>query len=171
MSEESPTRNHSAVDRSTETDEPTITPAVVLTAMGGGLVGTVLMLPILVGIPAALDLFVTDPIVRFAGIAAFFGYEPTLALGVALFGVGGVVVLPLTFVVVGGFLPPESPRYLRGASFATLYWVGFVPAFWPDGSVLVVAAYLVFSLVAHWVYGLSLGVILERLQTIPQHQV
>jgi hypothetical protein len=148
-----------------------ITVRVVLTAMAGGLAGTVVMLPVLVGIPEVLGTFRTEPITRFAGFAEFFGLEPTLTLGLFLFGVGGTVMLPLVFLVVGAFLPPEEPRALKGASFATCFWFGFVPAFWPDGGALTVGVYLVVSLLAHWVYGLTLGSVLHRGTGIPQHDV
>ncbi|WP_396612504.1 DUF6789 family protein [Haloferax sp. S1W] len=172
MSQETPNPAVGGVEQpADETLDPTITGRVILAAMGGGLIGTVLMLPVLVGIPGLLGLFITEPITRFAGFAIFFGFEPTLALGVVLFGIGGVVVLPLTFVVVGAFLPPESPKYLRGVSFATLYWLGFVPAFWPPGDAAVVATFLVFSLAAHWIYGLAFGYTLDRVAGIPQHDV
>ncbi|ELZ98771.1 hypothetical protein C440_00405 [Haloferax mucosum ATCC BAA-1512] len=170
MSQETPTP--AAVEQPTgEVVDHEITGRVIFTAMVGGFVGTVLMLPVLVGIPDLLGLFVTEPITRFAGFAAFFGYEPTLLLGVLLFGIGGVVVLPLTFVVVGAFLPPESPGYLRGVSFATLYWAGFVPAFWPSADLFITTSFIVFSLLGHWVYGLSLGYALDRFGGIPQHRV
>ncbi|MDS0292647.1 DUF6789 family protein [Halogeometricum luteum] len=154
-----------------ESFEIPISGRVVLMAMSGGFVGTVLMMPVLVGIPELLGLFQTAPITGFAGFAAFFGLEPTLLLGVVLFGFGGTVVLPLTFLVLGAFLPPESPRYLRGATFATFFWTGFLPAFWPDAGLLTVLSFLVFSLLAHWVYGLTLGVVLHRTTGIPQHDV
>ncbi|WP_416839828.1 DUF6789 family protein [Haloferax sp. DFSO52] len=171
MSQETPSSTSSVEQSVGETIDPAITGRVILTAMAGGLLGTVLMLPILVGIPELLGLFVTEPITRFAGIALFFGFEPSVPLGIVLFGIGGVLVLPITFVVVGAFLPPENPGYLRGVSFATLYWVGFVPAFWPDGNVAIIASFIVFSLVAHWVYGLALGYILDSRVGIPQHEV
>lgn len=140
-------------------------------AMGGGLAGTVLMLPILVGIPTLFDLFSTGPITRFAGVATFFGGEPTVGLGIVLFGLGGTFVLPLMFLVVGAFLPPETPRYLRGVTFATIMWVGFAPAFWPRAGALAVGTYLVVSLVGHWVYGATLGAALDVTVGIPQHEV
>ncbi|KTG10913.1 cytochrome C oxidase subunit I [Haloprofundus marisrubri] len=148
-----------------------ITIRVVAVAMAGGLLGTVLMLPVLVGVPAVFGLFDTAPVTRFAGFAGYLGVDPTLALGVVLFGVGGTVVLPLVFLVVGSFLPPGQPRALRGVSLATIFWCGFVPAFWPTGGVLTVALYLVFSLLAHWVYGVTLGTVLDRTIGIPQHDV
>lgn len=171
MSGELTERESSAVEETIEPFEIPITRNVVSVAMLGGLVGTVLMMPVLVGIPELLGLFQTSPITEFAGFAAFFGAEPTLMLGVLLFGVGGTVVLPLTFLVLGAFLPPEHPRYLRGATFATFFWTGFVPAFWPDAGVLTVASFLLFSLLAHWVYGLTLGAVIHRTTGIPQHDV
>jgi hypothetical protein len=140
-------------------------------AMAGGMTGTALMLPVLVGIPGLLGYFRTDPITDFAGTAAFFGIEPTLALGVVLFGFGGTVVLPLTFLVVGPFLPPETPRSFRGVTFATCFWIGFVTAFWPGGSAVTGVLFLVFSLLGHWTYGVTLGTVLDRTTGIPQHEV
>ncbi|AUV80747.1 cytochrome C oxidase subunit I [Salinigranum rubrum] len=148
-----------------------ISAKVVLMSMAGGLLGTVLMLPVLVGIPQALGLFRTEPITQFAGFAAFFGIEPTAALGMVVFGLGGTFVLPLIFLVVGSFLPPREPRYLRGMTFATFFWTGFAPAFWPGTGALAVAVFLVVSLLAHWVYGATLGYVLHRTTGIPQHDV
>jgi hypothetical protein len=148
-----------------------ITGRIVLAAMAGGLAGTVLMLPLLVGVPNLLNLFSTAPITDFAGFGAFLGLEPTVQLGIALFLVGGTIVLPLMFVVVGAFLPPRSPRYVRGATFATLFWTGFLPAFWPPGDALTVSLFVVVSLASHWVYGLALGYVLDRTSGIPQHRV
>lgn len=151
--------------------ETVIRGRVVMMALAGGLAGIVLMLPIIVGIPRLFGLFSTEPITEFAGIAASFGIEPTLGLGIGLFIFGGTVALPLSFLVTGSFLPPEKPRFVRGATFAMFFWVGFVPAFWPDGDALTVAVFLVVSLVGHWVYGLTLGFILDRTTGIPQHEV
>jgi hypothetical protein len=148
-----------------------ITGRVVFAAMGGGLLGTVAMLPVIVGVPSFLGLFRTEPVTNFAGFAEFFGTEPTVTLGLVLFALGGTILLPLTFLVVGAFLPPESPRYLRGATFATMFWTGFVPAFWPGAGLATGAAFLVFSLAGHWVYGLTLGYVLTRTTGIPQHDV
>jgi phage shock protein PspC (stress-responsive transcriptional regulator) len=154
-----------------ESFEIPITGRVVSAAMGGGFLGTVAMLPVLVGIPGLLGLFRTEPVTRFAGFAEFFGLEPTVTLGGALFLFGGTVVLPLTFLVVGAFMPPESPRYFRGITFAMAFWVGFVPAFWPAAGVATTAAFLVFSFAGHWAYGLTLGYVLTNTSGIPQHEV
>jgi phage shock protein PspC (stress-responsive transcriptional regulator) len=133
--------------------------------------GTALMLPVLVGIPGLLGYFRTEPITDFAGVASAFGIEPTLALGVVLFGFGGTVPLPLVFLVIGSYLPPETPRALRGVTFATCLWVGFVTAFWPGGGAVTGALFIVFSLLGHWTYGLTLGTVLDRTTGIPQHGV
>lgn len=151
--------------------EVPITVKVVLTAMGGGFVGMVLMLPVLVGLPLVFDLFRTEPIANFAPFITYFGIEPSLALGVGLFVIGGTTILPLVFVVVGSFLPPEQPRYARGVTFATIFWLGFVLAFWPGGDGLTVSLFVVVSLLAHWVYGAALGSVLSRTTGIPQHEV
>lgn len=151
--------------------EVPITVKVVLTSMGGGFLGMVLMLPVLVGLPIVFNLFRTDPIANFAPFITYFGVEPSLALGVGLFVIGGTTVLPLVFVVVGSFLPPESPRYVRGVTFATIFWLGFILAFWPGGDQLTVALFLLVSLLAHWVYGAVLGGFLSRTTGIPQHEV
>jgi phage shock protein PspC (stress-responsive transcriptional regulator) len=154
-----------------ESFEIPITGRVVLAAMGGGLLGTAAMLPVLVGVPSLLGLFRTGPVTRFAGFAEFFGIEPTVTLGIVLFALGGTIVLPLTFLVVGAFLPPETPRYLRGATFATAFWFGFLPGFWPSAGLLTTASYVLFSLAGHWVYGLTLGYVLTRTTGLPQHEV
>jgi len=154
-----------------ESFEIPITGRVVFAAMGGGLLGTVAMLPVIVGIPGLLGLFRIEPVTRFAGFAEFFGLEPTVAFGVVLFLFGGTFVLPLTFLVVGAFLPPKSPRYFRGMTFATAFWAGFVPGFWPAAGLATTAAFLVFSLAGHLVYGLTLGYVLTSTTGIPQHDV
>lgn len=153
-----------------EAEEP-ITAKVILTAMGSGLVGMILMLPVLVGLPYVFDLFRTDPIANFAPFIAYVGVDASLELGIALFVIGGTTVLPLIFVVVGSYLPPATPRYARGITFATIFWLGFVLAFWPGGDRLTIALYIVMSLLAHWVYGAVLGGLLSRTVGLPQHDV
>jgi len=148
-----------------------ITIRLIGTAMLGGVVGMVLMLPLLVGAPLALGLFRTEPIVAFSSVMSFFGLQPSLTVGIVIFVLGGSTLLPVQFLVVGAFLPPESPRYLRGASFTTAYWFGFLFAFWPGGGALTSGIFVVVSLVSHWIYGLSLGYLLDRWAEIPRHDV
>jgi hypothetical protein len=152
-------------------EETVITRNVVAMAMAGGLAGTVLMLPVVVLLPQLLGVFQAEPVANFVGFAEVFGIEPTLTMGAVLFGVGGMVALPLVFLVFGAFLPPVEPRYLRGVTFGTIFWVGFALAFWPDESLVTVGSFLVFSLLGHWIYGLVLGLALDRTTGIPQHEV
>lgn len=148
-----------------------ITPRAVSVAMGGGLLGTLLMLPFLVGVPMALGVFRPEPIVEFSTAVAFLGLERSVTSGIVIFLIGGTTVLPLLFLIAGPFLPPEEPRYVRGASFGTVFWVGFLLAFWPGGGALTIAVFLVTSLVSHWVYGTTLAYVLHSTSGIPQHDV
>lgn len=148
-----------------------ITLRVVAVAMGGGLVGMLLMLPLLAGVPLALGLFRTESIVEFASFGIYLGLEPSVTTGIVLFILGGTTVLPLLFLVAGSFLPPEKPRYLRGATYATVFWIGFLIAFWPGGGVLTVVLFIVISLVSHWIYGTTIGYVLHATVGVPQHDV
>lgn len=144
---------------------------VIGVAMVGGLVGMLLMVPLLAGVPIAFDLFRTESIVDFAQFGVYFGLEPSLTTGVVLFVLGGTTVLPLLFLIAGAFLPPREPRYLRGTTYATIFWIGFLIAFWPDGGLLTNAIFVVISLVSHWIYGTALGYVLDLRIGIPQHDV
>lgn len=146
-----------------------ITPRVVLAAFVGGAAGLVAMTPVLVGLPAVVGLFQAEPLVDVAELGRVLGLAPSLALGVVLFAVGGTVGLPLLFVVVGSFLPPRHPRYARGAVFAAVMWTGFVIAYWPGERSGVLFVWV--SLAAHLIYGLVLGVVMERLAYVPEHTV
>lgn len=173
MSEESSSTGQlTGEEQALEESQTPITFRVIGITMGGGLVGMLVMLPFLVGVPLALDLFRTEPIVQFSNVIGLpLGIEPSLALGVALFIAGGTTVLPVLFLVLGAFLPPENPRYLRGATYATIFWIGFLIAFWPGGDALTIALFLVVSLVSHWIYGTILAYGLHSTIGIPQHAV
>ena len=159
-----------------------ITAALLGRAMAAGLVGLVLMSPLLLGVPVVLGVFEAEPILEFATIGSFFGLrpdvigpvlglDPRLLLGGILFAIGGILFLPVQFVVVGAFLPPESPRFARGATFALLWWTGFLFAFWPGGGLTTVVVFLLVSVLAHLIYGFSLGYLIDRWTEIPQHEV
>lgn len=159
-----------------------ITARLVGSAMVAGLVGVVVMSPLLLGVPLALGVFKAGPIVEFATIGSFFGLQseligpllglnPNLVLGGLLFVLGGVIFLPVQFLVVGAFLPPERPRFARGGTYALLWWFGFLFAFWPSGGLLTVAVFLLVSVVSHLIYGVTLGYLIDRWGEIPQHEV
>lgn len=157
-------------DRDADIDaEIDITLRVVLTAFAGGAAGLLAMGPILFALPAFLRLFRAEPLVDLAALGRVLGLEPSVLLGVVVFAAGGIVGLPLLFVVAGAFLPPREPRAARGITFATIMWTGFVLAFWPGE--YAGAIFLGLSLAAHWVYGYVLGQVMQRFAYIPQHAV
>mgnify|MGYP000524835720 CR=1 FL=1 len=121
-------------------------------AAASGLVGLVLMAPVLVTAAAVgvLDVAAFGELAELVGLAA----SPTV--GAALFVVGGVLTWPLLYVALSGFLPGQF-RFVSGIWFASIAAPGFVVAFYTGQSGLVLAGYLVFSVVAHWAYGFGLG--------------
>jgi len=151
--------------------EVPITLRLIGIAMVSGFVGMVGLLPLLVGIPALLDLFSTEPIVEFASFGSFLGLEPSLVVGVAMFVMGGTLFLPVQFLVVGAYLPPEEPRYARGVTYALIYWIAFVMVFLPNAGTLAAGVFLLVSLLYHAFYGLTLGYLIDRWAEIPQHAV
>ena len=149
------------------TEEP-LTLRAVASAFAGGLAGLAVMSPVIVGIPMLLGIFQIDPLARFADLVIA---DADAVLGLAFFVAGGVVVLPLFFVVTASFLPPREPKYLRGATISSFFWVSFVYIFWPAGGAFVNGVYVVVTLVSHWLYGAVLGLVMERLTGIPEHRV
>jgi hypothetical protein len=150
-----------------ELEEP-ITPRIVLSAMVGGIVGLAAMAPVIAGIPILLGVFEFEALAEFGN---FVIAQSDATLGLAFFIGGGAIVLPLFFVVTASFLPPREPRYLRGATISSMFWVSFVFIFWPDAALFVNALFLVVTLVAHWIYGITLGLVMHRLTGIPEHEV
>jgi hypothetical protein len=150
-----------------ESEEP-LTLRSVASAFVGGLAGIVVMSPLIVGVPILLGVFRLDSLARFADLVIS---QADAVLGLLFFVAGGVVVLPLFFVVTATFLPPREPRYLRGATISSLFWVAFVYIFWPGAGVVVDATFLVVTLVSHWIYGAVLGLVMHRLTGIPEHDV
>lgn len=146
-----------------------ITWRVVAAAFLGGAVGLLVMAPVLFGLPALLGLFRAEPLVDLAQLGRVLGLEPSLLLGIVVFVAGGTIALPLLFVVAGSFLPPREHRAARGIVFATVMWTGFAIAFWPGEHAGVL--FLALSLSAHWIYGYTLGWVMERIAYVPQHTV
>ena len=146
-----------------------ITRRQLLAAFAGGAAGLLAMAPVLFALPALLGLFRADPLVELAELGRVLGFEPSLVLGLVVFVAGGVVALPLLFVVAGAFLPPREPRYARAITFATIMWTGFVIAFWPGQQAGVL--FLGVSLAGHWVYGYVLGRAMDRFAHVSQHTI
>lgn len=145
---------------------------ITLRALGGsflaGLAGLLAMLPIAVVVPIWLDLFRLDPR---AGFGYLLGMSSTSLFPSVFFVIGGVVVVPLFFVVTVTYLPPVRPPALRGVTISLIFWPGFVIGFWPYGSTWTNLSFVSFSLLSHLIYGLVLGVVLQALVGIPEHEV
>jgi hypothetical protein len=162
------TSGEPAVEEVVSEHEDPLTLRAVASGIAGGIAGLVVMTPVIAGIPMLLDVFQMDPLERFATLVIA---DANATLGIAFFVAGGAFVLPLFFVVTATFLPPREPAYLRGATISTLFWASFVFIFWPAASAYVNAVFLVVTLVAHWMYGAVLGLVMARLTGIPEHRV
>lgn len=150
-----------------EAERP-ITLRVIFSSFLAGLAGLVAMVPVVAGLPVLLGVFELDAPI---GFARLIGAEPSAMLGLAFFGIGAVIVLPLFFVVTGTYLPPIERRYLRGVPMSMIFWPGFVIAFWPTGDFLTNVSFVGVSLLGHLVYGLVLGIVLHKLTGIPEHDI
>ncbi|WP_254764069.1 DUF6789 family protein [Natrinema marinum] len=118
----------------------------------GGFVGTMLMSGVLF---AAVILGAFD-LASFANLATLVGLPASVALGYGLFLVGGMTVWALLFLSLGEYLPGEL-TLVTGLWYATVIASGFAIAFYTGQSGLELVAYLVFVLLAHWLYGLGLA--------------
>ncbi|WP_247000644.1 DUF6789 family protein [Halosolutus gelatinilyticus] len=124
----------------------------------GGLIGTLLMSGAL-AVAVLLGVFDLD---SFAGLATLVGFPSNVALGYAVFLVGGMTVWPLLFLALGEYLPGEL-TLVTGLWYATVAASGFAIAFHTTQTGLELVAYLVFVLLAHWIYGLGLAGTIEYL--------
>ena len=150
-----------------EATEP-ITPAVIFSAMVSGAAGLVAMLPVAVGVPILLGLFQLEAP---AGFGYLVAAQPSAGLGALFYLIGGAIVLPLFFVVTATFLPPQKPRFVRGATLSTIFWPGFVIAFWPGRGLTTTALFVGVSFLGHLVYGVVLGTVLTGMTGLPEHEV
>lgn len=132
-----------------------------------GLVGLIAMQPIF-GVATIIG--VLDPI-AFAGFANIVGYGLNFWGGVAIFVAGGMTVLPLLFITLGNYLPPTGSVPLRGVTYGTIVWTGFVIAFYTDQSGAALVIYLIMTLVNHWIYGAVLGLVYTRYASIAVYEV
>ncbi|WP_226006547.1 DUF6789 family protein [Natrinema salinisoli] len=118
----------------------------------GGFVGTMLMTAVLI-LAVALGVFDLE---SFANLATLVGLPANLALGYGLFLVGGMTVWSLLFLSLGEYLPGEL-TLVTGLWYATVIASGFAIAFYTGQTGLELVAYLLFVLLAHWIYGLGLA--------------
>lgn len=150
-----------------EVENP-ITLRAIIGAFVAGFAGLVVMAPVAIGIPIWLDLFEIN---SSAGFGYLVNAAPSQTLTILFFIAGGGIVVPLFFLVTATYLPPETPRFVRGVTMSLIFWPGFVIAFWPFADSTTNAVFLVFSLLSHLLYGLVLGVGFDVLTGIPEHDV
>jgi cytochrome c oxidase subunit 1 len=133
------------------------------TTVGSGLlagfVGTLLMSGALF---AATVLGVFDT-VAFAELADLAGFGEQLGVGYAIFLLGGTTTWALLFVALADYLPGRL-TVVTGLAYATVMAGGFMLAFYTGQTGLELVGYVAFSLVAHWLYGFGLAVVLEFLE-------
>lgn len=121
-----------------------------------GAAGTVMLSAVLF-VALNLGLFESS---AFGGLARLVGLGGSDLIGYLIFFGGGMTTWPLLFVSLQEYLPGSTLAF-RGVSFATITWTGFIGAFYTGQSGLVLAGYVVVSLVAHWAYGFTLGSVFE----------
>jgi hypothetical protein len=128
-----------------------------------GAVGTAAMTVVLLVAASlgAFDMTSLSMIVELTGIADVIPANST-AIGYALFLAGGMVTWPLLFASIGRYLPGGSYAQ-QGAFFGFVLWTGFVLAFNAGYTGIALPLYVVFTLVAHLVYGFSLGAVFDYL--------
>lgn len=128
-------------------------------AVGGGALGTAVMLLLLI----LLEAETRSAIRIFDVIARFVGTPDDATVGILVFGLVGVVVWPLLFVLLESYLPRGPDPAARGVVFATVLWLAFVVTGRGDidGPLLVI--YVAYTLFAHWAYGFALGAVYGRL--------
>ncbi|OLZ41037.1 cytochrome C oxidase subunit I [Natrinema saccharevitans] len=122
------------------------------TGAAGGFVGTIALTVVLL-VAVALGAFDLE---AFATLATFVGLPANLALGYGLFLAGGMTVWPLLFLSLGEYLPGEL-TLVTGLWYATVIASGFALAFYTGQSGLELVTYVLFVIVAHWIYGLGLA--------------
>jgi cytochrome c oxidase subunit 1 len=106
----------------------------------------------------------------FAGFGLLFGVGPSLPLGVLVYTVGGTLVFPTLFFTVATFLPGRT-LVRRGVVIAFCAWGGFLFGFYTGQTGVALAGYVLFTLLAHLVYGVVVGAIVDRIAGIIQWEV
>jgi len=128
-------------------------------AVAGGLVGTTLMSLVFV----LMEVQTRYAIHLFDVIARFVRRPGDPYLGFLLFAVAGVVVWPLLFLALRQYIPRGPDPAVQGMVFATLLWVVFVVTGRGDLSGPILVVYGTLTLLAHLVYGFSLGAVYSSL--------
>jgi cytochrome c oxidase subunit 1 len=127
-------------------------------AAAAGVTGATAMTAVLLG---SVALGALDP-APIAGLAAIVGLGERRSIGYVLLSAAGVALWPPLFVAIGERVPGRSAP-VRGLSFGTVIWSGFVLAFYAGQTGRALALYATSTLLAHWAYGFVLGAAFELL--------
>jgi hypothetical protein len=134
----------------------------------GGFVGTAIMTVVfLVGASVGgFDMTSFGTTAELVGLDAILGEGMVLAAGYIIFLGGGMTTWPLLFASIGEYLPGET--YAKsGITYGFVLWTGFVLAFNAGYSGTGLVLYIIVSLVAHLVYGFSMGSVFDYLGDRP----
>ncbi|MHB9287749.1 DUF6789 family protein [Halobacteriales archaeon Cl-PHB] len=131
----------------------------------GGLVGTAMMTVVLL-VAETFGAFSRQSFADLTALIGLEGYVPAVTFGYLLFLLGGMFPWPLLFASLAEYLPGERMP-VQGIFFGTALWTGFALAFFDGFTGVGLLLYVVLTLIAHWVYGVSLGFVFEYLSTRP----
>ena len=130
-----------------------------------GLVGTAMMTVVLL-IAESLNAFSRQAFADLTQLIGLGAYVPPVTFGFLLFLLGGMVPWPLLFASLREYLPGRTWP-VSGLFFGTALWTGFALAFYDGAAGVSLALYLVLTLVAHWAYGVSLGLVFSYFSDRP----
>ena len=125
----------------------------------GGLAGTALM-TVVFFVAESFGAFSRGSFASLGALAGLDSLLPAATAGFVLFLLGGMVPWPLLFASLEAYLPGRR-RPVRGIFFGTALWTGFAPAFYDGYTGLALVLYIGLTLVAHWVYGVCLGLVFD----------
>ncbi|MFC7131736.1 MULTISPECIES: DUF6789 family protein [Salinibaculum] len=131
----------------------------------GGLVGVAMMTVVLL-VAESFGAFSRESFGALARLVGLGGLVPEVTVGYLIFLAGGMFPWPLLFASLKEYLPGDSWP-VAGVFFGTALWTGFVGAFYAGFGGVSLVLYLVLTLVAHWVYGASLGLVFSYLSERP----
>lgn len=86
--------------------------------------------------------------------AGLLDAPPTV--GLPLLAIGGIVLFPLGFFLIGEHLAPDSEA-MRGVVFSLILWIFFVLVFLPTVGLVGSLLFVLFSHLGHLIYGSVLG--------------
>lgn len=134
----------------------------------GGFVGTILMAITFFAAESA-GVFSTAAFASVAKIVAP-ATDASAMTGLLVFLVGGMVLWPPLFAAIRGYLP-GSRDLVSGLAFGVFIWPGFAIGFADGYAGGGFALYVAATLLAHALYGLSLGAAFELLGDKPAFTV